>query len=189
MDATEKTLKKNYVYRGKILSVRCDDALLPDGRPCKREIVEHGGGAAALCAYKGKIAFVKQYRYAYGEEVLEIPAGKLEANEDPASAAKRELREETGVRAQTLEQIAVAYPSPGYTNEKIYIYRALGVTLADSRPDDDEFLSVQWIDEARVRQMLFAGEFNDSKTLIALQYYFLNGSAAKTKTEESVGQR
>ena len=72
MDATEKTVKKNYVYRGKILNVRCDDALLPDGRACKREIVEHRGGAAVLCVHRGKIAFVKQYRYAYGEEVLEI---------------------------------------------------------------------------------------------------------------------
>ncbi|MGN1052562.1 MAG: NUDIX hydrolase [Candidatus Scatosoma sp.] len=177
MDATEKTVKKNYVYQGKILKVRCDDALLPDGRACKREIVEHRGGAAVLCVHRGKIAFVKQYRYAYGEEVLEIPAGKLEANEDPASAAKRELREETGACAETLEEIAVVYPSPGYTDEKIYVYRAHGVSLSSARLDDDEFLSVKWIGEEKTKQMLFAGKFNDSKTLIALQDYFLKSSA------------
>ena len=113
MDLTEKTVKKNYLFRGKILSVRCDDAMLPDGRACKREIVEHCGGAAVLCVYKGKVAMVKQYRYAYGEEVLEIPAGKLEQGEDPAAAAKRELKEETGACAEALERIAVVYPSPG----------------------------------------------------------------------------
>lgn len=174
MDLTEKTVKKNYLFRGKILSVRCDDAMLPDGRACKREIVEHCGGAAVLCVYKGKVAMVKQYRYAYGEEVLEIPAGKLEQGEDPAAAAKRELKEETGACAEALERIAVVYPSPGYTNEKIHVYRAAGVTLDSSRPDDDEFLSVQWIDVERVKRMLLSGEFTDAKTLIALQYYFLN---------------
>lgn len=117
---------------------------------------------------------MKQYRYAYGEEVLEIPAGKLEQGEDPAAAAKRELKEETGACAEALERIAVVYPSPGYTNEKIYVYRAAGVTLDSSRPDDDEFLSVQWIDVERVKRMLLSGEFTDAKTLIALQYYFLN---------------
>ena len=183
MNLTEKTVRKNYTFRGKIINVRCDDALLPDGRACKREIVEHCGGAAALCVFNGKIAMVKQFRYAYGEEIWEIPAGKLERGEDPAEAAKRELKEETGACAETFERIAVVYPSPGYTDEKIYVYRALGVTLDSARPDDDEFLVVEWADEERVWQMLQSGKITDAKTLIALQYYFLNRSSEKTKTE------
>ena len=173
MDFTEKTVKKNYVYRGKILNVRCDDAALPDGRACKREIVEHHGGAAVLCVQDGKIAFVRQYRYAYGESVLVIPAGKLEDGEDPLFAA-------TGVIATDFEKIATVYPSPGYTNEKIYVYRATDGKAGTQRLDDGEFLSVEWIEEKRAKQMLFAGEFNDSKTLIALQDYFLKKAEEKS---------
>ncbi len=83
MELKEKTVRKNYIYRGKILNLRCDDALLRDGNPCQREIVEHSGGAAVLCIVEEKVALVKQYRYAYGEEIYEIPAGKLEKGEIP----------------------------------------------------------------------------------------------------------
>ena len=74
MDFTEKTVRRNYIYRGKILSLRCDDAARPDGKPCKREIVEHSGGAAILCVVNGKVVLVRQYRYAYGE--VRDPRGK-----------------------------------------------------------------------------------------------------------------
>ncbi len=173
MDTTERTVEKNYVYRGKIINVRCDSALLPSGEPCKREIVEHRGGAAILCEKGGKIAFVKQYRYAYGKEVLEIPAGKLEAGEDPLNAAKRELKEETGVSAEKFEKIAEVYPSPGYTDEIIHVYRAYPVSVGKSSPDPDEFLSVLWIGEDQAGKMLKNGEISDAKTIIALQHYFL----------------
>ena len=89
MKLKETTVEKHYLYRGKIVNFRCDDALLPDGTPCKREVVEHPGGASVLCVREGKILLVKQFRYAYGEELYEIPAGKLERGEDPAAAAVR----------------------------------------------------------------------------------------------------
>ena len=111
MPYEEKTVKKNYIFKGKIVNVRCDDALLPNGKPCTREVVEHNGGACVLYVENNKILFVKQYRYAYGEEVLEIPAGKLEKGEDPALAAKRELEEEAGVKAEKLTLLFVLYPS------------------------------------------------------------------------------
>lgn len=85
MDLKERTVKVNYVYQGKIVNLRCDEAALPDGRPCKREMVEHPGGASVLCVYKGKVALVRQFRYAYQEELLEIPAGKLEKGKTPCS--------------------------------------------------------------------------------------------------------
>ena len=118
MQLVERTVKKNYVYEGKILKLRCDDAVLPDGRACKREVVEHSGGACVLCVKDGKVALVKQYRYAYGESIYEIPAGKLNAKEDPLVAARRELEEETGLCAKELELLFVLYPTPGYTDEK-----------------------------------------------------------------------
>lgn len=174
MDYTEKTVRKNHIYNGKILSLYCDDALLPNGKPCKREIVEHSGGACVLYVRNGKALFVKQYRYAYGESVLEIPAGKLNAGEDPMLAAKRELEEETGVYGAELTRICTLYPSPGYTNEKIYIYLATGGQTGERHLDEDEFLDVEWIELSRVKEMLKMGKLHDSKTIVALQHYFLN---------------
>lgn len=174
MDLTEKTVSKNYVFQGKIISVRNDDATLPDGAPCKREIVEHGGGACVLYVKEGKALFVRQYRYAYGEVVLEIPAGKLNFGEDPKEAAYRELIEEAGVKADEISLSFVCYPSPGYTNEKIYIFEAKGGTQVSANPDEDEFLEVEYIPLETVKEMLARGEIKDGKTIIALQNYFLN---------------
>jgi len=173
VDLTEKTLSKNYVFNGKIINVRNDDAALPDGTPCKREIVEHSGGACILYVKEGKVLFVRQYRYAYGEVVLEIPAGKLNQGEDPKQAAYRELIEEAGVTAATIDLLHVIYPSPGYTNEKIYIFEASGGKEGDSHPDEDEFLEVEYIPLGKVKEMLKNGEIKDAKTIVALQHYFL----------------
>ena len=173
MQYEEKTVKKNYVYQGKILNLRKDDALLPDGKPCVREIIEHSGGACVLYIENGKALFVKQYRYAYGETVYELPAGKLNAGENPKLAALREMEEETGVKAKRLEWLFTVYPTPGYTNEKIYLYRAYDGMQVQTHPDEDEFVSVEWIPLDRVKNMLKTGELHDAKTIIALQQYFL----------------
>lgn len=173
MSHEEKTVKKNYIYQGKILNLRVDDALLEDGTNCKREIVEHSGGACVLYVEKGNVLFVKQYRYAYGETVCEIPAGKLNAGEDPKNAAARELEEETGVKAARLELLYEIYPTPGYTNERIYIYRAFDGERTQTHLDEGEFLDVEWIPLERVKEMLKRGEIKDAKTIIALQAYLL----------------
>ena len=174
MDLTEKTINKNYVYKGKILNLRNDDALLPNGEPCKREIIEHSGGACVLYEREGKILFVRQYRYAYGEVVLEIPAGKLNAGEDPKEAAARELEEEAGIRAEQIELLYTVYPSPGYTSEIIRIYEAKAGVQVACHLDADEFLDVEYIPVEQVREMLKKGEIKDGKTIIALQHYFLS---------------
>ncbi len=173
MDYVEKRIKKNYIYQGKILNLRCDDAVLPDGKPCKREIIEHSGGACALYIKEGKVLLVRQYRYAYGESVYEIPAGKLEKGEDPKLAAARELEEEAGVRAEKLNLLYVVYPTPGYTDEKIYIYEAIGGRQTEAHLDEGEFLDVEYIPLEKVKEMLKKGEIRDGKTIIALQAYFL----------------
>ena len=174
MDYIEKEVQKNYVYRGKIINLRCDDALLPNGQPCKREIIEHPGGACVVYVEDGKVLLVRQYRYAYGESLYEIPAGKLEKGEAPLLAAARELEEEAGVRSQDFDLLYVCYPTPGYTNEKIYIYRANGGEKVAAHLDEDEFLEAEYIPEERVAEMLKNGEIRDAKTIIALQAYFLS---------------
>lgn len=174
MDYIEKTVKKNYIYKGKILTLRKDDALLPDGKPCIREIIEHSGGACALYVENEKALFVRQYRYAYGESIYEIPAGKLNVGENPMKAAQRELEEETGIKADRLELLYVAYPTPGYTDEKIYIYRAFDGKKTATNPDEDEFVDTVWVSLDKVKEMLKNGEIKDAKTIIALQAYFLS---------------
>ena len=173
MDYIEKTLKKNYIYQGKILNLRCDDAELPDGNPCKREIVEQSGGACVLYVENGAVLMVRQFRYAYGESLYEIPAGKLNEGEDPMEAARRELEEEGGIRATHLKLLFINYPSPGYTNEKIYIYQAMDGEKVAAHLDEGEYLDAEFIPLEKAKEMLKKGELRDGKTIIALQAYFL----------------
>lgn len=170
MRLEEKTVRKNYIYQGKIVNLRCDDAELPDGKPCKREIVEHPGGACVLCIEDGNVVLVRQFRYAYGEELLEIPAGKLERGEDPMLAAKRELEEETGLVAD-LVPLTVLYPTPGYSNEKIYLYAAKNVRTGTKHPDEDEFLDVVKLPVETVLGLIESGAIRDGKTIVALLLY------------------
>ena len=168
MDFEEKTLEENTVYRGKILDLKKDMVLLPDGKESFREIVSHGGGSAILCEKDGKILMVRQFRYAYKENVWEIPAGKLNKGENPKDAAFRELEEECGVKADEMELLFSVYPSLGYTSEIIRIYRAKGLKKSRVKLDEDEFLSAEWIEKERLRAMIKSGEIKDAKTLIAL---------------------
>ncbi|PWM70400.1 MAG: ADP-ribose pyrophosphatase [Bacillota bacterium] len=172
MDFTEKTVEKNTVYAGKILSVRNDVVLLPDGKTSRREIVEHNGGSCVLAVKEGKILFVKQFRYAMGEVLYEIPAGKLEKGENPESTAVRELEEECGLKAHAVELLYVTYPTPGYSEEKIYIYRCRSFGQGTAHPDENEFLTGEWIEEKEVKKMMKDGRIRDGKTLIALLHYF-----------------
>lgn len=156
MDLTEKTVNRNYVYKGKILSLRRDDALLPDGKPCVREIVEHCAGAAVLYVADGKIAFVRQFRYAYGEVITEIPAGKVERGEEPLVAAFRELREETGIVPSTMELLQIVYPSTGYTDEEIYVFLARGGRVENSDRTRANFCRLSGSTRKRRRKCLSA---------------------------------
>ena len=106
MEFNEKTVKNECIYTGKILSVRKDEVLLPNGKPAIREVVEHSGGSAIYCEKDGKILLVKQFRYPYKEELYEIPAGKLNEGETPEQTAIRELEEEGGIKAKSNRYIS-----------------------------------------------------------------------------------
>ncbi len=168
MEFKEKTVKKTYVYNGKILSVRRDDIVLPDNSPAIREMVEHSGGSAIYCESDGKILLVKQFRYPYGEELYEIPAGKLNDGENPEETAIRELEEEAGIKALRVEKMFDIYPTPAYTNEIIRIYKATEFVSAKAHLDQDEFLSAEWIDKEKVEKMIKDGQIKDAKTIIAV---------------------
>ena len=168
MEFKEKTLEKNYLYKGKILNFRRDTALLPNGSTAIREMVEHDGGSCVLCIEDGKVLLVKQFRYPHGQELWEIPAGKVNKGESPEQTAIRELEEECGIKAEKMEKLFEVYPTTAYTNEVIHIYRATGLTNVKAHLDEDEFLSAQWIDIEQVKLMMDSGEIKDGKTLIAL---------------------
>lgn len=168
MDFEEKTINKNYIFKGKILNLRRDDVLLPNGKTAIREMVEHSGGSAILCERDNKIFLVKQFRYPYNQELYELPAGKLNPGEDPAVTAIRELEEEGGVRAERVVKMFDVYPTPAYTDEIIRIYRAEGITETAIHLDEDEFLSGEWIEKDKLKSMINNGEIKDAKTLIAL---------------------
>lgn len=168
MDLTEKTVNKNYIYKGKILNLRVDDILLPDGKPAKREIVEHSGGSAVYCEKDGKVLFVRQFRYPYKKVIYEIPAGKLNVGENPETTAIRELEEECGVKAEKVTELFKIYPSPGYTEEIIYIYKAEGLKETAVKLDEGEYLTSCWIEKEEAFLMVEKGEIQDAKTVIAL---------------------
>ena len=171
MNLEEKCLSSKEIYDGKIMKVRVDEVTLPDGNVSHREYIRHAGGSAVLLVADGKVALVKQYRYAYGKAIYEIPAGKLESGEDPQSGAKRECEEETGYSAD-LKHLLDIYPSPGYTDEIIHIYLGENAKFVGQRTDAGEFLTCEFIPLERVVQMIERGEICDAKTVVAI-YKFL----------------
>ena len=169
MDLTEKQLKAEYVFRGKIFNARVDEALMPDGRTAVREVVEHNGGVmVAPLDSDGNLYFVDQFRYPYFEVVTELPAGKLEKGEDPYEAGIRELKEETGMTAEKIISLGKLYPSPGYCGEIIHLYLATGLTYGEQDPDDDEFLEVKKIHISKAVEMVMNGDLPDSKTQVGV---------------------
>ena len=170
MKFEEKTKSENLVFDGKIMRVYCDDIYLPDGREAKREYVKHLGAVCVVpLTDEGEVICVRQYRYAHGRIVLEIPAGKLDfAEEDRRSAALRELREETGALCEKFTFIGDIIPSPALLTERISMYLAEGLTFADTDPDDDEFLEIVRIPLDELVGMIMRGEITDAKTQTAI---------------------
>lgn len=169
MKLTEKQLSAEYLYRGKIINMRRDEIVLPDGNKALREVVEHPGGVCvAALTEKDEMLFVRQFRYPYHEEVLEIPAGKRDCGEDPLDCGKRELKEETGATASRFISLGKLYPTPGYTNEVIYMYAATDLSYGEQTPDEDEFLALERIPLDRAVKMVMEGTLPDAKTQTAI---------------------
>ncbi len=171
MKLEEQKISQKTLYEGKVITVWLCDAKLPNGHISLREVVHHSGGAAVLFVKDNKILLERQFRFPYNKVIWEIPAGKLNKGEDPLDAAKRELEEETGFRAENLRHLIDIYPSPGYTDEIIYIYLADGADMVGSHLDEDEFINAQFIDISEVERMIDSGEINDAKTVAAVYKY------------------
>ena len=169
MKLFEKTLSKDYKYNGKILNMRVDEVELENGKTAIREVVEHSGGVCvAALDEENRLLMVRQFRYPYGEVLLEIPAGKREKDENPLECGKRELEEETGYAAERFTDLGKLYPTPAYVDEVIYMYYAENLTKTHQHLDEDEFLSVERVPFDDAVKMVMNGEIRDAKTQVAI---------------------
>ena len=174
MAHSEQTLDRRLIFDGKVIRVTLDTVRLENGDTSMREVVHHHGGACIMpVTDNGEVYLVRQFRYALGEEMWELPAGKLEAGEDPFEAAKRELEEECGVTADEYIPLGCIYPTVGYDSEKIHIWIARGLHATRQHLDEDEFLDVHKLPFDQVLQMVLDNTIRDSKTVAAVLRYAL----------------
>lgn len=172
----EKKMDSQTIFQGKIITVYKDKVKCPNEKIATREIVRHHGGVGILATVDDKIILVKQFRYAYNQDTIEIPAGKLEYNEDSNLAGTRELEEETGYSAKKLVPITQIYPTPGYCDEIIHLYEAKNVYKVENplAGDEDEFINVLFIPIDEAYQMVIDQKIKDSKTIIAIMKAYID---------------
>ena len=169
MSHSETQLESRTVFEGRVITVTFDKVRLENGAESTREVVHHHGGACiAALTDEDEIYLVRQYRYALGQELWELPAGKLEKGEDPFAAARRELGEECGLTAEHFVDLGPVYPTVGYCSEIIYCWAATGLAPCDMHLDEDEFLTPEKVPFDKAVEMVLSGEIRDGKTVAAL---------------------
>lgn len=168
----EQCLQSELVFAGKVIRLKVDQVRLPDGKTSKREVVVHPGAVAVLpITEQGNLLLIRQYRYSADEVLWEVPAGKLEPDEDPELAAARELAEEVGFLPGELVHRFSMFTAPGFCNELLHLYQARNLRPHEAECDADEFIEVAELDREEVRQLLASGKVRDAKTLVALLDY------------------
>lgn len=167
----EETIGSKTIFQGKVVHLVVDDVRLPNGKTAKREIVKHPGAVAIIAVTENnKLLLVRQYRKPLDKVIFEIPAGKLEKDEDPDDCALRELEEETGYRSEKLEPIVTFYTSPGFSNELVHVYYTDTLIKGSQHLDPDEFLEVVEVGLDEALEMIHDRRIYDSKTVYAVQY-------------------
>lgn len=180
MEFDERTLSSRELFKGRIIKVREDRVLLPDGTESTREIVEHSGAVAIVALdSEGNLRMVRQYRKPLEEVLLEIPAGTLEVGEDPMDCAQRELAEETGLRAEKWEIILAYYSAPGFCNERLHLFMASQLIEGETDLDRDEFLESVKVPLTEAYKLIFQGQIKDGKSIIGIQYAFWQSMEGK----------
>jgi ADP-ribose pyrophosphatase len=164
------------VYSGRIINLDIDTVRFPNGATGELEMIRHPGAAAVVpflsdpAGDDPQILLLKQYRYAAEEFLYEIPAGRLDSGEDPRECARRELMEETGCEAQRIEYLYTFYTTPGFTDERIHAFMAVGLTHGQSRHETDEFISVETMTLSNALGLIEKGEIKDAKTALTILY-------------------
>lgn len=166
-----KVVGTRRIYEGHVLNVRVDDVELPNARVSKFEIVEHNGGVCIIAQPSpDSIVLVRQYRPATGRVLLEVPAGKLDAGEDPTACAQRELLEETGYRCERMRRLWSFFTAPGFCSELLHLFVAEGLTPGAAQPEENESIDVEIMHVEDAWAMVERDELPDAKTQIALSW-------------------
>lgn len=169
MISKEKTISSDRIYTGKVISLKVDTVEIENKGYQKREIVEHQGAVAIVALTDDdKVVLIKQFRKPIEQVIWEIPAGKLEIGETPKECAIRELKEETGYSAKNIKLIHKFFTSSGFSNQKIYIFLATGLTKGEHKFDEDEIIEKYEIDINEARNMIIKNEIEDAKTAIGI---------------------
>lgn len=170
MQLEEKFIKREQIYKGRVLDVVVDTVTLPNGKEATREFCLHVGAVAILPLLSdGTVIMERQYRYAHDGVILEIPAGKLNSgDEDKLEAAKRELREETGAVASKWTDLGTLIPTPAIVSEKIQLFLAEDISFTETELDEDEFIDVVHIPLSELYEMVMRGEIPDAKTQVCV---------------------
>ncbi|WP_017728167.1 NUDIX hydrolase [Halalkalibacterium ligniniphilum] len=167
----EKTIRTEKIFSGRVIDLQVEQVELPDGKQSAREIVKHPGAVAIIpITSEGKLVLVRQYRKALEKEIVEIPAGKLERGEEPGECAIRELEEETGYKARSLQYLLSFYTSPGFADEIIYLYLAGDLEAGHVNTDDDEFVELLEVSLEEAEAMVENQVIHDAKTAYAVQF-------------------
>ena len=174
----EKLVKSEKIFEGKVVRLKVDTVeVVQNGNHATREIIEHPGGVAVVAITdSGKVCLVKQYRRPFDDMLLEIPAGKLEWGEDHRECGIRELREETGYSTSEFVYLGEHYLTPGFCNEKIFIYLATGLVQGEKDLDENEFTELYEYSFDELIDMIMKNEIKDGKTVIGIlkAYRYLN---------------
>lgn len=166
---TETELDSEAVFEGVLLKVRRDRVRLPDGKTAVREYIRHPGAVVVVASLPdGRLVFERQFRYPLRRSFIELPAGKIDAGEALLACAQRELREETGYAAAEWTHLGVMHPCIGYSDERIEVFLADGLTEVGDALDDGEFLEVFTLSVDEARQAVLDGRITDAKTVTAL---------------------
>ena len=156
-------------YRGRSISVFAEEVELPNGRRVTLDIVRHPGAAAVVpFVSEDEVLLIRQFRHAAGGTIFEVPAGKLDGNEDPGACAARELEEEAGQRAGRLERLGEIWTTPGFTDERIHLFAAFELEPVAQRLEEDEVIEVVRVRFDRALEMIWTGELRDAKSALAL---------------------
>lgn len=164
------------IHTGRVLNLDIDTVRFPDGSQGDLEIIRHSGASAVVPLLDDRtqrdprVVLIRQYRYAADGYVYEIPAGRLDEGESPLTCAHRELAEETGYRAAAMKLLSTVYTTPGFTDERIHMFLATGLTSGQERRERDEFLTLITLPLSQVMQMIERGEICDAKTVVALLF-------------------
>jgi ADP-ribose pyrophosphatase len=168
----DETLSSRRLYEGVVVKLRVDRVRTPTGHEAVREVVEHSGAVTVVAVDReDRLLLVRQYRHAAGRFLLELPAGTLDRDEEPAACATRELEEETGFRAGRLQRLGGFFVSPGYCTEYIHAYLATDLEPGSAGGDEDEDIQVLALPLAEVLRLAEAGELEDAKSLASILLY------------------